>query len=407
MDNTPAIAGGTPAKTTPFNKDQRYTEPELQHLREALEQNTLFYAHGKKVRQLESEIARRYGVPHVVACSSGTAAIHTAMIAAGISPGDEVITSPITDMGSIVPILWQGGIPVFADVHLNQHVITPDTVRAVVTERTRAVLAVHLWGNCCAVDKLRELCDERGIVLIEDCAQAWGATYKHKPAGTFGHYGCFSLNEYKHISCGDGGLVLCNSDENAHQARLATDKGYNRTGSTAERNPTFLANNYRMTELQAAVALGQLTKLDGIVTRRRSWCDRLTSALSNIPGVILPEVTPGCQSSWWFYMFRVEPKTLHATADQFAEALQAEGIPVSAHYIGRCIYEYPIMRNHTAFPRGEHPFASHAYGAGQCPAAEDLLNNCVLLPINEAFSDQDLEETILAFTRNAQHFLKS
>jgi len=404
LNETPAIAGGTPAKTTPFTREQRYTEPELQHLREAIEQNTLFYAHGKKVRELEQQIAVLYKVPHAISCSSGTASVHTALIAAGISPGDEVITSPITDMGSVAPILWQGAIPVFADVHPTRHVITPDTVQSVVSNRTRAVLAVHLWGNSCEVDTLRTICDARGIALIEDCAQAWGTTYKGRPAGAYGHYGCLSLNEYKHISCGDGGLVLCNNDDDAHRARLATDKGYNRTAGGAERNPTFLANNYRLTELQGAVALGQLTKLEGIVARRRNWCNRLQSALSKLPGLELPEVTPGTESSWWFYMFRAKKSVLGADADEFAAALQAEGIPVAAHYIGRCIYEYPLLTSHSAFPRGEHAFNSVSYRSGMCPAAEELLNECILLPINESFTDQDLEETITAFTKCARHF---
>jgi dTDP-4-amino-4,6-dideoxygalactose transaminase len=412
VSNLPAIAGGTPAKTTPFARDQRYTEPELQHLREALEQNTLFYAHGKQVRELEAQITQLYGLPHVIACSSGTASIHTALIAAGISPGDEVITSPITDMGSVIPILWQGAIPVFADVHLDQHLITPETVRAVITERTRAVLAVHLWGNCCAVDELRALCDERGILLIEDCAQAWGTMYKGRPAGTYGHYGCLSLNEYKHISCGDGGLVLCNSDDDAHRARLATDKGYNRKDPTMARNPTFLANNYRMTELQAAVALGQLTKLESIIARRRSWCERLHASLAGIDGLHRPQFTPGCDCSWWFYMFRLEDDVMAAGATKFAAALQAEGLPVYPNYIGRAIYDYPLFQNHSAFPRGDHAFTSRDYSraaatpGSHCPIAEKLLDHCVVMPINEAYTDQDLEETVFAFTRTAEYFHK-
>ena len=386
-----------PAKTKPFACEQRYGEAELQHLREALQQNTLFYAHGHKVHQLEREIAALYHVSDGVACSSGTAAIHTALISAGISPGDEVITAPITDMGSVIPILWQGAIPVFSDVHPTRHVITTETISAVITDKTRAVIAVHLWGNACEVDQMRALCDSRGIVLIEDCAQAWGTTYKGKLVGTYGHYGCLSLNEYKHISCGDGGLVLCNSSEDAHRTRLATDKGYNRTVAGAERNPTFLANNYRMTELQAAVALGQLPKLEGIVARRRSWCDRLTKALCHLPGISLPEVTPGCEPSWWFYMFRIADPGI--SADQMAAALQAEGIPVTAHYISRCIYEYPLMTEHSAFTRGSHAFSYCDYQRGLCPAAEELLDRCIVLPINEAYTDHDLDETFLAFTR--------
>ena len=345
-----------------------------------------------------------YGVPYVVACSSGTAAIHAALIAAGISPGDEVITSPITDMGSVIPILWQGAVPVFADVHPTRHVMTMESVSAVLTERTRAVIAVHLWGNACEMDAMRELCDSRGIVLVEDCAQAWGTTYKGRLVGSYGHYGCLSLNEYKHISCGDGGLVLCNTSEDAHRTRLATDKGYNRTAAGAERNPTFLANNYRMTELQAAVALGQLTKLESIVSRRRLWCDQLTEGLRGTAGLVLPEVTPGCESSWWFYMFTVQQKVLGADADGFSKALQAEGLPVTAHYIGRCVYEYPLLVEHSAFLRGTHAFSSQQYQVGLSPSAESLLKECAVLAINEAYTQGDLNETLTAISRLAKYF---
>ncbi len=394
-----AIIGGEPAKTKPFTKQPKFDETELIELKEALDQGTLFYAFGEKVKALEAEFAEKHGAKYAVATSSGTASVHAALIAAKVSPGDEVIVSPITDMGSVAPILWQGAIPVFADVHPTRHVMTVDTVKAVMTKNTRAVIAVHLWGNPADPTELRQLCDERGVVLIEDCAQAYGCKHNGQFAGRIGHIGCFSLNDFKHISAGDAGMVITDDEITATRLRLSTDKGYSRVKDAAERNPTFLCNNYRMTELQGAVGRAQLRKMESIVERRRAWVEKLRTRIGMLAGLQLPEVTAGGEASWWFFMFRVIPSDLGMTADEFSEAMAAEQCPVGAHYIGRCVYEYPIFLEHSAFVRGKHAYQSVKYAKGMCPQAEDLLENCLILPINEGYTDQDLDETARAFEK--------
>jgi dTDP-4-amino-4,6-dideoxygalactose transaminase len=396
-NHTPAIAGGTPAKTVPYTRAPRYGEAELEQLREALEQGTLFGPQGRKVKELEAAMAEHVGLRHAVACSSGTAAIHAALIAAEISPGDEVITAPITDMGSVIPILYQGAVPVFADVEPDTGCLAAASVEERFTPRTVAVLAVHLGGNPCDLDALRAVCDPRGVMLIEDCAQAWGATYRGKPVGTFGAMGCYSLNEFKHISCGDGGLIVTDDDDLARRLRLAVDKCYDRAAGAGMRDPTFLGNNYRMTELQAAVALAQLPKLPGIVASRRTWCEELTRRIGDLPGVHPAAVTPGADGSWWFYMLRVD-----GDADAFAEALRAEGLPAGAHYIGRCVYEYPVFTGHSAFARGGHAYQGRDYGHGLCPNAEAFLDHVVTLAVNEGYTDTDLDETACAIQKVAR-----
>ena len=395
----PAIAGGSPIKTTPFGKARRYGDDELRELQEAIEQDTLFYAQGKKVRQLEEAFAEYTGARFAIACSSGTSAIHAALIAAGISPGDEVITTPITDMGTVIPILYQGAIPVFADVSPQSITLSPAAVEALINPRTKAVLAVHLGGNPCDLDGLRALCDRHQIMLIEDCAQAIGARYKGCPVGTRGAIGCFSLNEYKHISCGDGGIVVTDDEVLGHRLRLATDKAYNREPNAAVRHPTFLAGNYRMTELQGAVALAQLRKLDNITARRRLWCRELNRRLRGLHGLTLPAANAGGDPSWWFYPMQVRPDEMSADADSFAAALRAEGIPVRAHYIGVCVYEYPVFTDHSAFARGDHAYARYEYRKGLCPVAERVLRDCVILNINEAYTPADLDDTEKAIRR--------
>lgn len=400
----PAIAGGLPAKRTPFTRESRYGQEELIELREALEQGSLFFAHGSKVRQLEEEYAGYVGARHGIAASSGTATIHAALMAAGISPGDEVIVPPITDMGSIVPVLFQGAVPVFADLDPSTYNLDPASVKNKITDRTRAILAVHLAGNACDLDALMSVADSRNIKLIEDCAQAHGCTYRGQFVGTFGLAGCYSFNEFKHISCGDGGVVVTNDDAFARRCRLSIDKCYTRENGKARRDATFLANNYRMTELQGAVGRAQLRKLDDIVDRRRRWCGELTRRLSGIPGLLLPRITEACDPSWWFYLVRVETARLSAGTDEVAAALRAEGIPVGAHYIGQPIYQYPLFLNHSAFDHADHPFKTQEYGKGLCPQAEAILETCIMLPVNEAYSSQDLTETVAAFTKVFQWF---
>ncbi len=402
--DTPAIAGGKPAKTLPYGKFKRYGDEEMTQLKEAIDQGSLFYAHGKKVYGMEAAFAKKVQAKHAVASTSGTAAIHAACMAAGISPGDEVIVPPITDMGTVLPVLWQGAIPIFVDLDPRTYNMDPAAVMKAITPKTKAIIPVHLAGNACEMNAIWPIAVKHNLWVIEDCAQSHGCTYHGKPVGTIGQMGCYSYNEFKHISCGDGGVTVTNDEKLATKLRLCTDKGYNRAPGVTDRNPTFLAANYRMTELQGAVALAQLGKLDFIVNSRRNWCDRLTKRLANFPGLLLPKTTEGCEPSYWFYMMRVEPKTLGATADEFAKALQAEKLPAAAHYIQRPVYKYPLFLNHSAFDHGEHPYKAVDYSSVKCPVAEEILDTCVVVAVNEGYTDQDLDETVKGFERVVHWF---
>lgn len=391
-----------PAKTKPFNKLPRYGEEELAELRQVIEQGTLFYAHGRKVFELERAFADMHQAKHAVACSSGTTAVHIALIAVGVSPGDEVITTPVTDTGTVLPILWQGAVPVFADIDPRTYNLDPASVERCITPRTRAILAVHLAGNACDLRALRQIADRHNIRLIEDCAQAHGTLYAGKPVGTVGDIGCYSYNEFKHLSCGDGGVAITNDAELAGTMRLASDKGYNRVAKGTNRNTRFLAGNFRMTELQAAVAIAQLRKRDSIIERRRRWVAGLNEQLADIPGLLLPKVTDDSTHSWWFYLLRIDQQIIPGGADAFAAAVAREGVSLQAHYLGRPLYRYPLFLEHTAYAHAPHPFSAIDYSQTQCPQAERVLETCVYLAINEAYDDQDLAETALALQRGAE-----
>jgi dTDP-4-amino-4,6-dideoxygalactose transaminase len=382
-----AIHGGTPVKTTPFGTGRRFGGEELRQLREALEQDTLFYWHGKKVKGFCEKLAGIYGMPYCAAASSGTAAIHTAVGALGVGPGDEVVTTPITDMGTVIGILYQGAVPVFAD--LDPHTYNPDprSIEANITDKTKAIVVVHLAGSPADMDAIMGVAGRHGLKVIEDCAQSWLSYYKGRLAGTLGDVGCFSTNEFKHISTGDGGALLTRDEALYRKALMFADKNYDRIGGMTVRNCETLAPNYRMTELQGAVGLAQLDKLERICARRNELGDRITREIGGLPGVHPPKVLEGCASSYWFYMLRIDAARAGVGARGFADALRAEGIPAGKGYIPTCVYEYPLFRG--------------AYPKGLCPVAEEILETCVKFTVSEFWTDGDVGEIIRAIRKVA------
>jgi len=398
MESKPVLAihGGEKVRTEPMTTSgPRFDEQELKELKEALDQQTLFYWFGEKVKTFRRQFAMMYGVKHCHMVTSGTAALHVATASAGVGPGDEVITTPITDQGTIIAILAQGGVPIFADLDPHNYAITAKTIEPCITKKTKAVIVVHLAGSPADMDPILRLAKKRGIKVIEDCAQSYLCWYKGRLAGTMGDIGCFSLNDFKHISAGDAGMVLTNDDDLAGRAQLFLDKGYARDGSG--RRPPFLAPNYRPSELHAAVAIAQLRKLPGIVAQRNRLGDRLTNAIKDVPGIFPHKVLPGCKSSYWFYLGRMDPKRLKVSRDDFVKAVAAEGVPVSGGYIGKMVYEYPVLMEHRAFENCSYPWDGFygrkvKYGPGLCPIAETIEATSWRAPINENMSEKDVDD---------------
>ena len=405
MENI-ALYGGEKVKTTPYGTGKRFGQEELNMLSEALEQNTLFYWMGNMTKRLCKKFADMHGSKYCATSSSGTAAIHVALGAVGVGPGDEVITSPITDMGSVIGILYQNAIPIFADLDPHSYNMTAETIEAKITDKTKAIVLVHLGGNAAEVDKIVEMAHKRNIYVIEDCAQSYGCLYKGKYAGTYGDIGCFSLNDFKHISAGDGGLILTDDEELYHRAVMFADKNYNRFGVDVAKNVTTLAPNYRMNELTAAVGLAQLDKLEAICAGRRAYGDALGKAFAEIPGLYPYKITEGCESSYWFYLLRINEEELGASRAEFAQALQAEGIRVGGGYIPTCVYQYDMFKNRTVYPGGSnYPFGdTYEYHDGDCPVAEEILATCLNFVVREYFTQQDLQDTITAVQKVCAYF---
>ena len=407
-----ALLGGEKTKKTPYGSGKRFGDEELRYLKEALDQNTLFYWSGNKARQFSKRFADIYGMKHCVTTSSCTASIHVALGALGITAGDEVITSPVTDMGSIIGILYQNAIPIFADLDPHTYNLDPKSVEEKITEKTKAIVVVHLAGNAADMDTIMDIARRHNVRVIEDCAQSYLTYYKGKLVGTIGDIGCFSLNDFKHISTGDGGMCIMNDQDLFERAFRFADKNYNRfsTDPAATRRIEFLAPNYRMSELQAAVGLAQLDRLSFICEQRNAYGTRISEGIKDLPGIYIPKIEKGNKSSYWFYMFRINEKEAGVNRDEFSKALAAEGVPNEPGYIPACVYEYDMFLNQNAYNGTKCPFDCKYYGKdvryykGLCPVAEEILDTAVRISVNEFYTEEDAEETVQAIRKVADYY---
>lgn len=401
-----ATEGGRPVLDRPMPRPVRWGDPERAQLTEMVGQPSLFYWNGPQTRRLVERFREQYPLRHVMPCSSGTAALHIAVAAAGIGPGDEVITSPITDMGTVIGVLYQQGVPVFADLEPHRYTLDPADVRRRITPRTRAIIAVHLCGNSSALGDLRAIADEHGLVLIEDCAQAWGALHRGKPVGTFGHLAAWSLNDFKHIGCGDGGIVATNDERFGPLLQKFGDKAYDRIGGG--RDPEFLAPNYRISEPQSAVAAVQMTRLPSIAEKRARLGGLLTERLRGIPGVVPHHVDPEDRCSFWFYLFRIEPARFRCDRATLVKAMAAEGAPCSEGYIPAPLYRYPVFQNHHFFagrwPAKELGLTSMDYREVHLPVVEEILATCVRSEIKESMDEAYVAMVADAIAKVAKHY---
>jgi dTDP-4-amino-4,6-dideoxygalactose transaminase len=383
--------------TLPSDQDasgRSFGEAQLALLAEVLRAGTLTSTRGTMVRALERGFAERLGVRHAWACSSGTAAFHVAVAAIDPEPGDEIVTSPITDMGALAPILYQGAIPVFADVDPETCNVTAGTIEPRLSERTRAIVVTHLFGNPCDMDPILALARRRGIPVIEDCAQAFLASDRGRTVGTMGAAGVFSLQQGKHITSGEGGLVATDDDALARRMFLAINKAWGY--GEVDPDHTFLALNHRLSELQGAVALAQLPRLGELVERRIENALRLTEALRGLPGVAPPQVRPGSVHTYWRYCLRVDPDVIPGGAVALGARLKARGISAAPRYIQKPAFECEVFRRQRTFGASRWPFTlarpeALDYGRARFPGVYRALDEVLVLPWNERFEPAHLD----------------
>jgi perosamine synthetase len=404
--NALAMNGGAKTVKARVPKLVRWGDAERNNLNEMIGQDTLFYWHGPQTTALIERVKKWVPSKWVMTCSSGTAAIHAAIGAAGIAPGDEVITTPITDIGSTIGILFQQAVPVFADLQPHTYNLDPAAVERAITPKTKAILAVHLSGNPCRLKELKQIADAHKLVLIEDCAQAWGAKYNGQPIGTIGHIACFSFQNTKQVTCGDGGVIASNDERFGPLIQPFADKGTNR--SNPKDGYKGLATNYRMSEPQAAVAAAQLDRLENIALKRSQLGRTLSEQLTGIPGIVPHELAPEDRCTHYLYFFRMDPKKLKCSRTQLIAALHAEGAQVSPGYIPELIHEMPMFQKHAFFagrwPVKEFGLTQMDYTKVTCPVASDILNTCVRVQLHEAMSEDYIRQVAAAVRKVATHY---
>lgn len=326
---------------------------------------------GPAIDRFEELFAETVGAPHAVAVSSGTAGLHLLCVAAGVGPGDEVVTSPYSFVASANCAIYEGATPVFADIDPRTLNLRPDAVEAAITDRTRAVVAVDIYGYPCELDELRAICEARGVVLIQDACEALGARYKGAPVGAQGPSAVFAFYPNKQITTGEGGMITTHSESEWRLLRSLRNQGRADSGGWLEH--ARLGFNYRLDDIRAAIGIGQLEKLDAILAARASVAARYRDLLSPIPGLELPCADDvEHERSWFVYVV-----TLPAGADREAviASLTARGIQ-TARYLP-CIHLQPYLQER------------FGYRVGLCPAAEDVASRTLALPFHARLAEDD------------------
>lgn len=403
-----ALNGGPKAVTAVRAPSHRWGREELERLTAMVDQPSLFYWNGPQTNALLAEFRKTYPLKWCMPCSSGSAALHIAVASLKLPPGSEIITSPVTDMGSVIGILYQQCVPVFADIDPHTYNLDPADVRRRITPKTRAIIVVHLAGNPCDMDALMAIATEHKLEVVEDCAQSWGACYRGKPVGLFGKLACYSLNEYKHISSGDGGIVGTNDETIGPSLTKWGDKHYDRVAGG--RSPATLSPNYRISEPQSAVAAAQMVKLPNVVATHIRLGSRLLTRLRELalPGIVLPAVDPRDTHSFWFIVLRLELARFRCPRAEFVAALVAEGAHAVAGYIPSPVYRYPLFQNHDFFagtwPLRDAGLTTMDYRTVSCPVAEAILTDGVSLPISPSMSDEFIDQEADALAKVARHF---
>jgi perosamine synthetase len=385
-----------------------FGEGELENLTSVIMSGTLFGPKGTFVKRLEADFTSWSGSRFSVACSSGTAAIHTGLSALGIGPGDEVVTTGITDIGAITPILYQGGIPVFCDVDPATGNITAETVRERMTERTRAIIVTHLLGNPADVVGISSIAAEHGIPVLEDCAQAFGASVEGRMVGSFGQIGVFSLQQGKHITSGEGGLIVTDDDALGRHMRLYVNKAWD---YDAPSDHNFLALNYRMTELEAAVAVGQLSRIDENIASRRANAEQMRQELRDVPGVSISPSLDDAVSSYWRVGLLVDAEVVPGGPDSLASRLRSVDVPAASRYIKKPAFQTGLFVEHRTLGDSKWPFTlarpeALDYSPDRYPGTFQYLSRILVVPWNERLTPDHVSRIAGAIASSVDELIR-
>ncbi len=415
-----ALFGGPKAIPAPFRRYNPIGAEELHAATQVIESGVLsqflgawhddFYG-GPKVREFEHACEAYFGVKHAITVNSWTSGLIAAIGAIGIEPGDEVIVSPWTMSSSATSILHWNAIPVFADIEPETFNLDPKSVEANITPYTKAIMAVDIFGHPAEMDTLMAIAAKHGLKVISDTAQAPGAMYKGKYAGTLAHVGGYSLNYHKHIHTGEGGILVTDDDEIAERMRLIRNHAEAVVDEMAVSNLiNMVGYNFRLGEIECAIGIEQLKKLERFVHERQHLAERLSAGLRGLPGLRTPVVRTGCTHVYYIYPMVLDTKTLAVRRDEIHAALQAEGVPVWNRY--QNLHLLPIYQKKLAYGSKGFPWTSDVchrdvdYRKGICPIAEEL-NDSSYMSIGMCvhdLTDGDIDLITAAFMKVWQNF---
>ena len=420
-----AIDGGERVRENPFPSDSNHSgrdlgEEEIKLLSEVIRSGSLNRESGTKVKEFEAKFADKLGLKYAIASTSGTAAVHVAVAAINPDPGDEIITTPLTDTGTVIAIIYQGAIPVFADVHPITGNLDLKSIEENITDRTRAIIVVHLFGQPCDIDPILDLARRYKLKVVEDSAQSHFAEYKWRKVGTIGDMGCFSLQQSKQVTTGDGGITVTDDENLAHRAMLFANKCYPRR--PGESGIPFLGMNYRMTELQGAVGLAQLGKVEGILERRRKSGELLSRLLRDVKGINSLYQIEGVIHSYWMYSFTIDEELVGLKTIDFMKALNAEGIPFHLGYglaplrelpmRAPLLFEYEeVLRDRVTFGRSHWPFDAPGareitYDSSKFPNAIAFQGKVLAMSWNEGITEDDVNDIAAGVKKVAEYYMK-
>lgn len=359
---------------------------------------------GEYVRRLEARFADYVGVPYAVSANSATSGLVMALGALGIGPGDEVLVPSMSFHATATAVLFWNAVPVFTEVKDGTFCMDPADAEAKIGDRTRAILVVHLGGNAADMDALTALARRHDLKVVEDCAQAPGVRYRGRRVGAIGDAGVFSLTETKNITCGEGGVVTASDPRVALRARLIRNHGEGVAEGdwTDEELANVVGMNFRLTELQAAVAVAQLARLDERNRIRRENAAYLIERLSGHPELVPPEIEPGAETVCYILKWRYRPAPGMPDRDAFVAAMEAEGVPLVAGY-ARLMYQNPIFSRRIAFGREGCPYRPPwhpddlRYGDGACPRSEEINAEFVWFPfVHPPNTRDDMDDVVRA-----------
>ncbi len=382
-----AIDGGTPIRKTLLNYGhQSIAEEDIAAVVNVLRSDWL--TTGPKIAEFEDTFAAEVGARYAISFSSGTAALHGAAFTAGLKPGDEAITTPLTFAATANCVVYQGATPVFAEINNDTLNLDPARVAERLTPRTRAILPVDYAGHPADMDSINDLAARHGCIVIEDASHALGAEYKDRRVGSIAGMTVFSFHPVKHLTTGEGGMVTSNRQDFAETLRrfrnhgISSDARQRQAEGQWHYEMVLLGFNYRLTDIACALGLSQLKRLENNLSRRREIAAQYTSAFRDLGGITIPLVREKVNPAWHLYPIRLNLEKLTANRAHIFRALRAENIGVNVHYIP--VHLHPYYRNR------------FGYRGGQYPVAEDAYERLISLPMFHGMSDQDVADVIAA-----------